>query len=106
MRLYQFLLPTVQNNGHSYPSGALARFEHTAELLCGGFTVFPSVGGVWVDSKTDHRYYDESIPIQVAVPNEDGDNILRALITQFQDSFPDQKSIMVTDMGEVTFYGD
>jgi hypothetical protein len=99
MRLYQIPCPVNRNDGKSYAPGTHQAFLRDVAAIAGGYTLLAEAKGVWRDPKDGTVYTEAMRPLQVACDPEALERIKAAFVL----AFPDQKCLMVTDMGATTF---
>lgn len=96
MRLYEIILPRLNNEGAPMDSAHQA-FARKLCVLYGGFTRAP-VQGTWLDD-TGKAYQDESFAYRIATDRALGHAILAA-----QRLWPDQLAIFWASLGEAHIY--
>lgn len=96
MRLYRFTLPQANNLGLSMED-AISEFKEYALKLAGGYTVQPSVCGVWKGS--DKTFFDHNSVVEIAC----NPATYKALLARVIALWPDQESFFVADIGQAFF---
>lgn len=87
------LLPVADNDGHPFPTDAIASFETHLLALAGGFTRKGRVAGVWRDP--DGRVFrDTSRLYSLTVPREAAARIASSIDRFVRDAFRQQASFV------------
>ena len=99
MRLYEFVLPLLDNNkGNLRPEHAL--FRTSMLEVAGGYTQAFNAQGAWRDPKSGRDFYDEVVPYRVATD----ENGYRLLLNKAFTIFHDQAAIFVAEIGAATVH--
>lgn len=96
MELYQFNIPSMDNNGISAEE-AHWRFKQAMLDVAGGYTELPLAHGAWRDDN-GHVYEEAVIVYQVASDEGAKQHLLHLAF----DTFPDQEAIFSARIGEAT----
>lgn len=96
MKLYQIPCPLKPNGGGTYEFGTWATFLDTVAREAGGYTIIHNTDGAWKDDDGNVQW-DKNDIVQFAM-HDDGTKLMM-IRAAFAHAFPDQKTIMVANIG-------
>ena len=93
----EFLIPLKYNDGTNVEPEKLFEVREKLVSLFGGVTIHPlSTEGIWIDPKTDKKYFDKCRRFEIlTIKNSENLRILKDLKKELKKTFKQEEIYMV-----------